>query len=372
MKKVLILTTSTGQGHNQAANSLIEAFTEEGFECVRHDFLANNSKFLNDMIVGGYEISASKLPNTYGVFYKLTDSKVILKLLPLVFNNTIKKLNSLINSTKPDIIIGTHPFTVSILAKLKSQGMNVPFISVVTDFKAHYTYVSPLVDAYITASEYTKKSLVDRGINPDIIFPIGIPIKENFYESDKEISKIKDNGYFNLLLMSGSMGLKNISYVLDELLTNPNKLRITVVCGNNEKLKNSLSKKCQSTYPNKKLHILGFSNDIASLMEFSDVIISKPGGLTVTEAIAKNLPLIIPFVIPGQEMENTEFLTSSGYAYYVKDIQNINPTVNKLIQNPEYLKTMKTKLKLLSSSYSIKGIVNVANSFIDKYNKKAN
>ena len=371
MKKVLILTTSTGQGHNQAANSLIEAFTKDGFECIRHDFLANNSKFLNDMIVGGYEISASKFPSIYGVFYKLTDSKATLKLLSLIFYGTSNKLNNLINSIKPDIIVGTHPFTVNILAKLKSKGMNIPFISVVTDFKAHYTYVSPLVDAYITASEYTKESLIARDINPDIIFPIGIPIKESFYQANNELPSIKNDDYFNLLLMSGSMGLKNISYVLDELLTNPNKLRITVVCGNNEKLKNTLSKKCQSTYPNKKLHILGFSNDIASLMEFSDVIISKPGGLTVTEAISKNLPLIIPFVIPGQEMENTEFLTSSGCAYYVQDIHNINPTVNNLIQNPEYLKTMKYKLKLLSSSYSIKGIVNIANSLIDDKSKKS-
>ena len=366
MKKVLVLTTSTGQGHNQAANSLIESFTENGYECIRHDFLASNNKFLNEVIVGGYEISASQLPKIYGVFYKLTDNKLIQNLLSLVFFSTTRKVNALINSVKPDIIIGTHPFSVSIISSLKKNGMSVPFISIVTDFKAHYTYISKYVDSYITGSEYTKTSLVDRGINPKIIYPIGIPIKRNFFAPSSEINTVKNDDYFNLLLMSGSMGLKNISYVLDELLTNSNKLRITVVCGNNEKLKNNLMKKCQSTYPNKKLHILGFSNDISYLMEYSDVIISKPGGLTVTEAIVKNLPLIIPFVIPGQEMENTDFLTSSGYAYYVEKITDINPVINKLIENPKYLIDMKDKLKLLSSSYSIDEIIKVSDNLIDK------
>lgn len=364
MKNILILTTSTGQGHNQAANSLIESFTESGFNCIKHDFLANNNKILNDLVVWGYEISASRFPGFYGWFYGFSDNKYVNNLNYFIFASATKKLSKLIEKEKPDLIIGTHPFTVNIMAHLKKNGLKTPFISVVTDFKAHYTYVSPLVDAYITASESTKDSLVERGVKRDIIYPIGIPIKENFFDKDINIPEIKDNHYFNLLLMSGSMGLKNISYVLDELLTNKHKLRITVVCGTNEKLLNTLEKKAEEIYPDKKLHIIGFSNDIASFMEYSDLLISKPGGLTVTEAIAKNLPLIIPFVIPGQEMENTEFLTSNGYAYYIKDYKSINSIVDKLIDNPEYLIEMKDKLSTLASTYSLNSIIDIANNLI--------
>jgi processive 1,2-diacylglycerol beta-glucosyltransferase len=252
------------------------------------------------------------------------------------------------------------------MAHLKKKGLKTPFVSVVTDFKAHYTYVSPLVDAYITASVSTKNSLIERGVKEDIIFPIGIPIRESFFDTDMEIREIKDNNYFNLLLMSGSMGLKNISYVLDELLTNKHKLRITVVCGTNETLFNTLQKKAETNYPDKKLHIIGFSNDIASFMDYSDLLISKPGGLTVTEAIAKNLPLIIPFVIPGQEMENTEFLTSNGYAYYVEDYKSINSIVDKLIDNPKHLLEMKAKLRTLALSYSSNSIIDIANNLLKK------
>lgn len=366
MKKVLILTTSTGQGHNQAANSLLEAFEAENFTCIKHDFLEGNNKFLNDLIVQGYEISASKFPKIYGWSYKLTDHKFIYKFLPLVFKGTDKKLSNLIKTTKPDIIIGTHPFTVNIISRLKKKGMDIPFISVVTDFKAHYTYVHTSVDAYITGSEFTKDSLIELGIDSSKIFSYGIPIRESFFERDETIHEIKDDEYFSLLLMSGSMGLKNISYVLDELLKNKHKLRITVVCGKNKKLKESLLKKSENNYVDKKLHILGFSNDIASFMEYSDLIISKPGGLTVSEAIVKNLPLIIPFAIPGQEMDNTDFLTSNGYAYYVNNVKEINNVIDKLIENPKYLIDVKENLKELSSTYSIKSIIDLANTLIYK------
>ncbi|CUN50484.1 MGDG synthase family glycosyltransferase [Clostridium paraputrificum] len=366
MKKILILTTSTGQGHNQAANSLLETFESEGFTCIKHDFLEGNNKFLNDIIVQGYEISASKFPKIYGWAYKLTDHKFIYKFLPLVFRGTDKKLSKLIQDKKPDIIIGTHPFTVNIISRLKKKGMKIPFISVVTDFKAHYTYIHPSVDAYITGSKFTKNSLIEQGIDSSKIFPYGIPIRESFFERNETIPEIKDDEYFNLLLMSGSMGLKNISYVLDELLNNKHKLRITVVCGKNKKLKYSLLKKSQNTFIDKKLHILGFSNDIASFMEYSDLIISKPGGLTVSEAIVKNLPLIIPFAIPGQEMENTEFLTSNGYAYYINNVKEINNLIDMLIDNPKYLIDAKKNLKELASTYTIKAIVDLANNLIEK------
>ena len=370
MKKVLILTTSTGQGHNQAANSLIQTLTAARFECVKRDFLANTDKLFNKIIVMGYEIFASLFPKTYGFFYKLTDNNFSNKVTFSFFFNVQRKLLKLIEKENPDIIIATHPFTVNIICKLKAKGLNIPFISVVTDFKAHYTYIHPLVDSYITASESTKKFLIDEGIKAEIIYPIGIPIKENFYEKDNNINFVKDKEYFSLLLMSGSMGLTNISYVLDELLKNPNKLRITVICGNNEKLRKSLLEKCQKNYPNKKIHIVGFSNDIASFMEYSDVLISKPGGLTVTEAIVKNIPLIIPFVIPGQETENAELLESHGYAYYIKDYKEINDAINKLIYEPETLSKMKENLKTLSNSYSPKSIIDIVNNLLkDKNNK---
>ena len=170
--------------------------------------------------------------------------------------------------------------------------------------------------------------------------------------------------------MSGSLGLNQISSVLKELLKNPNKLRITVVCGKNKKLKDSLTQYCNDNiFQNKKLHILGFTKDISYLMDYCDVIISKPGGLTVTESIVKNIPLIIPFAIPGQENENADFLTSEGYSILLNDLSKINATINYLIDNPDYLSNIKSKLNSLASTYSLEKIVDVAEDLISKSKK---
>ncbi len=365
MKKVLILTTSTGQGHNQAAASVAESFKNSSYEITKLDFLAKNNKFLNDIIVAGYEISASKFPRIYGFFYNLTDSKLINKLLKIPFFLAKRKVSKLIDEINPDVIVATHALSISVISDLKKRGLKTPFILIVTDFKAHYIYVDFYVDAYITGSNYTKQSLIDRNINSDRIYPVGIPINREFYTEVTAASDLKDDEYFNLLLMSGSLGLNAIFKVLKELLKNPNKLRITVVCGRNNNLKNKLTKYCSdNNFENKKLHILGFSKDISYLMDYSDIIISKPGGLTVTESIVKNIPLVIPFAIPGQENENIDFLTTEGYSICVKDLNEINAKVNYLIKNPDELSKMKLKLKKLSSTYSLKKIVEIADELI--------
>ncbi|MDZ7547975.1 MGDG synthase family glycosyltransferase, partial [Clostridium perfringens] len=214
MKKILILTTSTGEGHNQAASSISSSFEKSGYEIIRHDFLKNNSKILTRLFITGYEISASLFPKTYGVGYKITDTKFTNKLLSIVFSFTRKKLLKLINSTNPDIILVTHPFAVNIMGSLKRKGLDKPTIVIVTDFKAHSTYIDKNIDAYITASEYTRKELSNRGIDSRIIFPFGIPVKDEFLENNFDVKTAKNDDYFNILLMSGSMGLKNISYVL--------------------------------------------------------------------------------------------------------------------------------------------------------------
>ena len=370
MKKILILTTSTGEGHNQAAKSISTSFVKSGYEVVTHDFLKNNSKILTKLFINGYEISASFLPKTYGVAYKLTDTSFTNKLLSLVFYFTKKKLLKLIKSENPDIVLLTHPFAVNIMGSLKRNGLDTPVISIVTDFKAHATYLDNDIDAFITASENTCADMASRGIDKDKLFAFGIPVKDEFLEHKQDIKVIKSDDYFNILLMSGSMGLKNISYVLKELLTNSNKLRITVVCGRNEKLRDELLKEYNHSIKNKKLHILGFSKDIDSLMEYSDLIISKPGGLTVTEAITKHLPLLIPFAIPGQETQNVEFLTSNGYAIYVDNLLEINLIINELISDNDKLENMRVNLCNLASKYSKDKIVDIANKLISNNSNK--
>ncbi|NLZ33505.1 MAG: UDP-N-acetylglucosamine--LPS N-acetylglucosamine transferase, partial [Clostridiales bacterium] len=363
MKKVLILTTSTGEGHNQAANSIANTFMKYSYEVITYDFLKSNSKILTNLLVKGYEIAASFFPKTYGFLYNISNTLFITKIISFIFYFLNKKVYKFIRNSNPDVIVVTHPFAVSIATNIKNK-INIPIITIVTDFKAHGAYISDKVDAYIVGSNETKDNLIKKGILKDRIFVYGIPVKDKFFKEKINLSGIDKGDYFNVLLMGGSMGLKNISQVLKELLNNSCKLRITVVCGKNEELRNNLLKKYNNNIKNKKLHILGFSNDIDVLMDYSDLIISKPGGLTSTEAINKRLPLIIPFVIPGQETENVEVLQANGCAIYLNNLLELNLLVSDLINNPDKLKKIEENMANLSSSYSKDNIVKLADKLI--------
>ncbi|WP_418222863.1 MGDG synthase family glycosyltransferase [Clostridium isatidis] len=363
MKKVLILTTSTGEGHNQAANSIANTFMKYSYEVITYDFLKSNSKILTNLLVKGYEIAASFFPKTYGFLYNISNTLFITKIISFIFYFLNKKVYKFIRNSNPDVIVVTHPFAVSIATNIKNK-INIPIITIVTDFKAHGAYISDKVDAYIVGSNETKNNLIEKGILKDRIFVYGIPVKDKFFKEKINLSGIDKGDYFNVLLMGGSMGLKNISQVLKELLNNSCKLRITVVCGKNEELRNNLLKKYNNNIKNKKLHILGFSNDIDVLMDYSDLIISKPGGLTSTEAINKRLPLIIPFVIPGQETENVEVLQANGCAIYLNNLLELNLLVSDLINNPDKLKKIEESMANLSSSYSKDNIVKLADKLI--------
>lgn len=361
MKKVLILSTSTGEGHNQAAKSLESTLEYNNFEVHRHDFLQKNSKVLSTAFIGGYDFFASKFPSIYGLAYRLTDNFLSTWGLNVAYTFTRIKIKKLIDEIQPDFIISTHPFAVPLLGSLKRKGMNIPTMSIVTDFKAHYSYYDKDIDYYITGSEYTKIELVKLGLNKKRIYPLGIPVRDDFYLSCPELLTTKDDDYFNILLMGGSMGLNNIKYVLKELLNNKNKLRITVVCGNNKKLKDSLLSEYKNKIRNKKLHILGYCSDIPSIMEYSDLLISKPGGLTVTEAFIKNLPIVIAFAIPGQEIYNTEFLCENNYALKVDSLLELNLMVDSLIDNPSELQKLKSNISNVSTQYSKQKIVDLIN-----------
>lgn len=366
MKKVLILTISTGQGHNQAASSLAGIFEEKNYEVVKYDFLENNSRFLNSITVKGYEILASNFPKFYGFCYNLTDKHYIRPLARTFMTFTRKKLLNTIDELEPDVIIATHAFSTFLMEDLKSKGkVKIPYLLIVTDFKAHECYICKEVDAFITGSSYTKNTLIKKGINPDIIYPLGIPINQKFYTEKTGCESLKDKEYFNLLLMSGSLGLNQIFTVLKELVKNTNKLRITVVCGKNSRLRKSLLEYTEkNSFPDKKIHILGFTKDISYLMDYSDVIISKPGGLTVTEAVVKNIPLIIPFVIPGQEKENLDFLKEGGYSLSVDSMEELNPLIDRLIASPDEIAGLKSRLSELASSYSLDKITDVVENLI--------
>lgn len=374
MKKVLILTASTGEGHNTAAKSLEDKYIEAGFKTYRVDIFKETSSTVNVMMADGYRVLANSFPTLYGLLYDTFDRASFNR---RILGNALfvikQRVLGIVREVNPDLIVSTHPFAVGIVASLKKKGkIDCAFISVVTDFKAHYAYVDPHVDAYITGSEYTNETLMERSIPEDKVFAYGIPIKKEFlseetfkYSStDMWNTPLDMDGDFKVLVMGGSMGSKDIAKVVEQLAVESDRFEITVVCGNNKSLRNMLEKRYQGPVESGKLIIYGFTDKIPQLMDVCDVIVTKPGGLTTSEAIAKNIPMIIPFAIPGQEMENTEFLVNAGIAIHVKDMEEINECLEYLIENRDVYLEMKNRMQEISSNYSIDKIVNLSESLI--------
>jgi len=365
MKKILIFTASTGEGHNQVAKSLELELDRLGYDVTKVDFVKQTRKIVNRLIEDGYLILATKFPKLYGHLYNFTNRDKITKSITRILALEEYKLGKkLIKKYEPNLIIGTHPFVVPIVDTIKRRGYyNCPVISIITDFEAHQVYISKHVDAYITGSYHTNESLISKGIDENKIHTFGIPINKIFFEQKEEI--IDKNNGFKILMMGGSMGVKTMKKAFNSLLDAKNVFSISIVCGNNIEIYDELQKFAVEYDGNKNINIIGFSDNISELMEEADVIISKPGGLTVTEAIVKNLPMIIPYYIPGQEGDNKDFLAISNIAINVKNVEDLPSVIDDLIESPEKLEKMRDNMKLLSNNYSINKLIKLIDEILE-------
>jgi processive 1,2-diacylglycerol beta-glucosyltransferase len=372
---VLILTASTGQGHNAAADSLKKELEASGYNVVKIEPYKEMGTSVDAFMADGYKLLATKMPRLYGTLYKLTNYDTLsTKISKILMKSVAKTVQELCEVYKPDLIISTHPLLVGGVASLKEEGLiDLPFISVITDLLPHMAYVDKLyVDAYITGTQQTADELINRGIESEKIHVYGIPIKREFENKTISESFSKDSR-FTILLMGGSMGLSSMKKAFKHIMNVDRTLKLIAVCGNNESLKESLEKKVvlitEQGLNNKTVEILGFTNNIAELMDISDVIITKPGGITVSEALTKKIPMIIPFYIPGQEEENTEVLLEAGAAIEV-DVKDMEEKIAYLIDNPEELIKMKESIGKVTRTHSLDNTVSLAISLITKYNER--
>lgn len=368
MKTILLLTASTGGGHNQAANALTEIYKQQGYRVETMDIFKDSNEKLDSLMVEGYAFLATKMPKTYGDLYWLSNRKAVNKpFCDVIARKVWRSLHQKIQETKPELIVSTHPFAVEIMAKLKRQTrLRCPYLAVVTDFIAHQTYLSPAVDGYIVGSEWTKRDLIQKGIPSDIIHAYGIPTRKEFYAPSIER---ETSGEMKILAMAGSLGLEEMADCLDVLLSDTQS-NVTAVCGNNQALYDLLLHQFPQEIEGEHLTLYGFTKNIRELMDTHDCIITKPGGLTTTESILRQIPMIIPFMIPGQEAENTEFLVEEGMAIHVQSADDLAEQVHQLKLHPHRLPLMRARMKAVADTYSPAAIFALSDRMTQKRHEK--
>jgi len=362
MSRILVLSISRRSGHQHAAmaveNSLktfyseVEVLTQNFFDCIK-------SPYLEQMINSTY---LSILKTTPEIWDYLYDNEKVAERISHLRNITTKqaanKFHHVLQEIKPSAIVCTQAFPCEVYSSLKRDvGIRIPLVAVVTDFVANAYWIHPEVDLYTVPSEYTKQGLVESGVDPDKVKVLGIPIKPVFekeYSNEERLKLKRELGFDSnlpiVLIMGGSQGLGPFRKMINILSHHNEKIQLVVITGLNTKMRRSLTWLKKSTKI--PIHVFGYINNVHDLMSVSDILISKPGGMTTTEALAKNLPMIMVQPLPGQEEKNCRFLLEKKAALRIDDMEDITNVIRKLIHTPEMISELKYHMEKLVVKHS--------------------
>ena len=357
---LLILTITAGHGHNQTAKSISDYATSHGHNALVLDALEYINPILKDTLNKAYLLSTSLSPKAYGKIYQLAENKEVsdFALSPQNITSSLlsKKIIKFIKNFNPDAIICTHVFTAKFVSDIKEEGISAPTFGIVTDYTLHPFWNETNIDYYVIPNEFLNYQTVIKGIPQEKILPFGIPITSKFGKKiDKKLAKelvgIEDKP--TILMMSGSMGYGNLYKQLEAICNLPYDFQIVTVCGNNKSLKNKIDK---STFP-KKVYNIGFTDKVDLYMDACEIIITKPGGLTVSEALAKRIPMILTNPIPGHEYRNREFLVNMGAAMATSKTYPIDEIVAQILTDIKKLDVMIKGIDLIRKPDAAKTLI---------------
>lgn len=365
---VLIFTASTGGGHKRAAAAIeakIKSLSPETNVTVI-DGMKAIGKFYDKTVCKGYHIMATKTPAVYGKLYRLTDKKKTFAKTVVKSNEIMaNKLLKVINENNPDIIIICHAFITNMVSRLKQKGkLDVKAISLITDYDSHRTYISSYIDAFVLAEPHMKRKLCEEyGVAEDKIFPLGIPTFDRFSakETKEEIcARERLNPEIpTVLMMAGSFGVTGILGIYEQLAKSSEDIQIIVITGRNIKLFDHFDKKIQELGTSHNTKLMYFVDNVEDYMHVADLIVTKPGGLTVTESIACNLPMALYSAYPGQEKDNVDFLLEQHAAMLI-DKKNGAQDILSLLNSPEKLEQMKENCQKLALPNAAEDIFKLA------------
>ncbi|MDD6188987.1 MAG: glycosyltransferase [Clostridiales bacterium] len=349
--RILIVSVTTGYGHHSTAAAIADEFKARGAEVVVTDLYEYCSTFMYNAMDKGYLFSTRHLRRPFAQTYNMLETNERLrKVASALTGNSMlcKKFAQYFYGFSPDAVIATHVFSAQVLDELKQQKLlTIPAIGIITDYCIQPFWEDlPNLDYIVTASELLNFSARSRGIAPEKILPFGLPVKPKFKNHVEKNEARKQLGIPNkstILVMGGSMGYGNMAETVKEILSCGMDFQVLCICGTNAKLKESLQQ-----IPASDLWVYGFVDNVELFMDAADCIVTKPGGLTVTEILVKQLPAILMNPIPGHEERNIEFITNNGGAIRVTPNFSVSEAIYFLFSNPERLKLMEQCLALIA------------------------
>ena len=363
--KVLILSCKTGGGHDAAGFAMKEALEAHGHEAVMFDYLTLAGQKVSDTVGGVYVNTVKKMPHVFGAVYQIgMAASRIMRKSPVYYINAkmSKYLGPYLEEEKFDGILMPHLYPSETLTYMKRQGTELPpMIAVMTDYTCIPFWEETRCDAYIVAHEEMVKACVKRGIPEEKLIPAGIPVSSRF---SRKADKKKAREYLHLpvdatvyLVIGGSMGAGDLEKLTGQFLKTRQEGEVfIVVCGNNKKMFQKMKKKYKEQ---ECIVLVGQTRQMEVYMKACDMVYTKPGGLTSTEAAVSQIPMVHTAPIPGCESANRRFFVRHGMSIAPRTVEAQVEQGRALLQNPEKVEAMKKAQKETGSGNSGEEIVRI-------------
>ncbi|PTM56467.1 processive 1,2-diacylglycerol beta-glucosyltransferase [Desmospora activa DSM 45169] len=347
-RNVLLVSESFGAGHTRAAQALARGIklADEEVQVQLVELGRELRPQVNQALVYSYLGMIQKAPGLWRRMYGKHHSRAFPRWIQwCLYQALYSRLADYIADFRPGVIVATHPFASSGVARLKKEGLPVRLCTLITDFCAHGSWVSPEVDLYLAPHNGVKEQLIALGVERNKIAVTGIPTEDHFWKKQsKEEARIKLGIYHmpTVLIMGGGFGLGRTEELVATVADKRENLQIIVCTGHNHRLRQALSRQPELNHPH--IRITGFTRDMADWMDAADVLLTKPGGMTLTEAIAKGKPLLLFGTIPGQEEGNERFMVDRGLAHQAADEEEVLAWLAHWLEHPECLEPMRQRM----------------------------
>lgn len=357
-KRVLLLSEGFGAGHTQAAYALSSSLRKL-YPDVQTRVLELGS-FLNPrmapLILTAYRRTVISQPRLVGMVYRHQYEKSLNRLTTLALHRLFyTQTRDIIRQLRPDLIVCTHPIPSAVISRLKRLGAHIPLCTVITDYDAHGTWISPEVDRYLVSTPEVMHKLRSRNVPVAKIQVTGIPVHPNFWEHpghDEIREQFQLQPLPTVLVMGGGWGLMNDEIIHSFLAQWKEQIQFVFCLGHNEKTLRRMNKDHRYNHPN--IRVLGFTREIDKLMEISNLLVTKPGGMTCTEGLAKGIPMLFHKPLPGQEEENCQYFTNQGYGEPITSLDVVVKWMNKLLYEfPDIVRKRQEHVKNIAQYHPL-------------------
>lgn len=371
MKKILIFYGAYGGGHLAAAKA-IKNYLDKNYpdcETLLVDCVEYINKYLNKISTAAYKEMAKKAPWMWKKVYNNSDHGALSKISTTSNKLMSRKLNTILQDFQPDLVISTHPFSNQMCTNLKKKKkISCKIATVLTDMAPHsqWTIDSEYIDYFFVSNQEMRDALSDEGIADFKIFVTGIPLSERFllpFDNDEIYNHfgLNSNKTTILFFAGGEFGLgrKRTALVFRALIRLFKDFQIVAISGRNKKMNVKFNDLVDLYNVSGRVKVLEYTDMVPELMHISNIVITKPGGLTTSESLASNLPLVLINPIPGQEEENADFLVRNGVAVLIKKDDNIARVLKNLYRHPEKIDEMRSHIPSLAKPNSTKTICDI-------------